>query len=429
MDIEELKGIDVTVEMLAFEIGSPKYLLPPPPSHLDHQRLEEKWPIIRANVGNILESFSATASHVWCIAIFIFGNMHRGFGFGDLVGPESNTKYEPHTVYVLLDHGSNEAEWPPLQSTIQAYLDDLDFTSSLEVHFEHGTLHQLAQTRLFPYKLAGCGKYRLSSGWKTYIHYVVKPSARLGAATYIKRADGELRPPPIGTLGCYLEILKPGSPTWTKVGLTSYQAVRPALEGFRLGARGPKGWQKSTVIECPAEGSPLSIVDSEELKPDVTWPSTSLIEHPPKLRGNFSHDMYNNFDRHSGNEFASLWAASRYGRRGATTNCRLDWALIKPLDSCPQRDGDNTFPNELPRPDNDREDRSFASSLQPPCLANLKVGDKLYSFETDYVAGRFITLRADIMVIEEEKLACLGRPIRPSTEYLILRGLAEDHGE
>jgi hypothetical protein len=438
-------GFDVAIEIIAPELFQRKYISP----ILDDQslgKLSADWPAIKNRVVDILDLFPATASHMNLISLF-------------RLGYEPDSEQNPKTIYVSFDYQSDQLAWPSVIQRIQDYLDGLGH--GLHVHMEHNVLKHFAFPLVPPqYRKDEEREMGPKFNLQMYTRYqtTVGPGADIGAACYITRDDGQQVSPLHGTFGCYLEIQQEGIPGWTKVGLTNYHVVRPALSGYQVKKQetpsGPR-----TVQEPPANGSALWQADREgfdrqgvggrEGAPDRQGvENCALIEHPSRARHNYNVDELQKgiarrsplpgmqaqmeediafFDQDS-NLFGQVWAGSGYRRRTAS-NGRLDWALIKPLSE--ERVQDNLLPDEeqyygkvLPA------DMPAASALGTPLkpppdgtpgrgLDRLKPGDNVYKMgaNTGISLGLFDGFKPDCKIHDERQT---GLDNLLSTEYMFI---------
>ncbi len=243
VDRGPLKGMDVCIEMVAEQLTWRKYMAPVP-KDASFPKLAADWPAIQTRVSEILGSFQCTASNVITIALF-------------KLGFDSSNVTNPKTVYVSVEYESSQVEWPPVVEKIQRYLDT--FSHGLRLHLEHNVMFRWA----FPLVSAGLTpeekEERIEQlGFKELSEYKrrVDLGADIGAAQYIRRIDGRDCSTLMGTLGCYLEIKSLRHPTWTKVALTNYHVVRPAINGYQLGIQpGPEEGRLRSARMAPVEDS------------------------------------------------------------------------------------------------------------------------------------------------------------------------------
>ncbi|KAK4155595.1 hypothetical protein C8A00DRAFT_31542 [Chaetomidium leptoderma] len=357
-------GFDVAIEIMAPELIQPKYISPALDENLP--KLSEDWPTIKDEVVGILELFPATASHMTTISLF-------RLGYDELV-----TKANPMTVYVSLDYESDQLGWDPVVQEIQCYLDG--FEHDLHVHLEHNVLNHFA----FPLVAPNWDEAKIEIqnprfGFQVNPQYqtAVGPGADIGAARYITRDDQHQVSPLLGTLGCYLEIQREGTPGWTKKAF----------------ARDP---------------SPETQNDLDD--------KIAFFDQ----------------DRHL---FGKVWAGSGYTRR-TKTNGRLDWALIEPIsqDRVKGGQGQGQGINVLPDRDEWKSTQllprympyspTFGTPLKPPPdgkrnLDQLGKDDLGYKIGTSTGAtvGVFNSVQTDCK-IGDEKYMGLKNPY--STEYTFI---------
>ncbi|KAK3349158.1 hypothetical protein B0T25DRAFT_591639 [Lasiosphaeria hispida] len=186
----------------------------------------------------------------------------------------------------------------------------------------------------------------------------------VGAHRYIKREDGKLLSPMVGTLGCWIEI-KIKDRGWKKVGLTCYHVIRPCLDGFRMRVEEVEKHGK-LVLRKPKKDSDLWAADIHGLKTEGS--GGRLVEHPTRAKHNFTiEDRRERVERLESTGYPNdaldvkagldeaiaffdgdnqlfgqvIFASGYMGRTRA--NGRLDWALISPR---ADRIGGNPLPSE-----------------------------------------------------------------------------------
>ncbi|KAH6632017.1 hypothetical protein F5144DRAFT_572823 [Chaetomium tenue] len=120
---EKLGDIDIAVEMIAEEFTLKKYMSGIPEEILA-EGLERDWPGIKSRVIEILDSHSATKERMSMITLCRLG-----------FSPRDSENQE--TVYVSIEYGSDESEWPPIIEEIKQYLKEVDY-AQLHVQFEYG---------------------------------------------------------------------------------------------------------------------------------------------------------------------------------------------------------------------------------------------------------------------------------------------------
>lgn len=204
-----LGSSNVVVEIIDGMLLRPKTIGP----ILKNERLEAEWPIIQGKVFSILESSGATKGAMNTIAIFRYGR-------------SADSSKNPITVYISLDPGTPDSNWPQVLSRIRAYLNTL--SHKLEVHMEHNTLDVCAFDLLPP----DSGALR-GPAWPAYEERA-NFGAEIGPSLYILGGDGNRLNSGFGTLGCYVELKTESAPAWKRYALTNYHVVRPCFEGFSI---------------------------------------------------------------------------------------------------------------------------------------------------------------------------------------------------
>lgn len=433
-------GFDISVELIAPERIRRKHISPLPNDD-GFPRLAAEWPAIMAEVVRILERFPATASFINLVSLF-------------RLGYHADATRNPRTVYVSLDYESDQHGWPPIIRTIQDYLDGLEH--DLHIHLEQNLLNHLSFP-LAPPRVGDQDRADLQTRFNFDPHRdyptAVVPGADVGASRYISRDEDQSQvvSPLVGTLGCYLEIQRQGVPGWTRLALTNYHVVRPALSGYRLGSStkapipnsplwradrkgfGPRGIESRALMEHPARAKHDFAVNS--LQRAIARQSPSAPDH--QLRDKLAEKLA--FFDQGKHLFGQVWAGSGWKRR-TTANGRLDWALIKPthLDRVPQEGMMNLLPDSaqwsgtsallewLP----DASTWGAPLKSPPPTAATpttlisaLGQGDLVYKVgsSTKATVGHFQQIKTKCRIGDEK---CMGLQDAYSSEYAFV-GVAE----
>jgi hypothetical protein len=439
-----LQFLDIAVEIIAEELTWEMYV-----SHIPERELTpwlvRDWTCIKDNVSSILETNAATQGKVSTISL-----LKLGFS----VDLDSN----PLTVYVSVFYESEEAEWPPVISQIQHYLDSYPY--NLHLHMEHSS-SQTYPTFDLVLKPITAEEQKRKMGLNFSINRTYETAVSfgedIGPACYITRNDGEKVMPGVGTLGCWVEIKTQKAKEWTRYALTNYHVIRSALDGFRLAVNS----KNKSGLATPVKGSDLWKADLNGIFPAVSFASRLMeIEHPTRAKHCFAVEYWRKqigqskpsakrtaaedyvakitkfFD--DGNQrLGTIYAASGYTRR-TPSNGRLDWALIKPLD---RRIGSNTIPETeewVKKGMNMPPFETTGTDIQQPPVggaSSITNGQLLFKkgASTGLTAGNFSQIRSKVTLGDDahleaimgtdkyhsDELQCIGSP---STEWLAQNG-------
>jgi hypothetical protein len=428
---------DISVEMVTQDLIRQKFLSPLDNDEV-YPRLKVAWPTIKSGIFNILQKFGSTAGHMTTIALFKLG---------------LNEAYNnPKTVYVTVDYESPESGWPPVVKNMQTFVDEFGF--DLHVHLEHNVMGHAAFA-LVSTNLTDAERHIRERDFN-YDHQrpyttAVSSGADIGAGCYIRRTDGELASPPVGTLGCWVEInIKDKG--WEKMALTNYHIVRPSIEGYIIGVKkveveAGKPWVARRDMGDPSQNSELWTADHKGLTPK-SMPNHHRMEHPARVKHNFAVETLQrkigSLDRRGkpvpdsfreklsevisffdGDKqyFGTVYFASGYLKR-TKTNGRLDWALIKPISD--DRIGGNALPSYHDWAANgydiDETPDVSGGNLKPQTrsIHNMGKGGLVFKngASTKSTIGKFEEIKPDCTIIEEKYMPGRKAGDRRSTEYM-----------
>jgi hypothetical protein len=428
-----LQHLNIAVEIIAEELTWDMYISPVPERELSPWLVQD-WDCIRENVSSIFETNEVTKGKVSTISLF-------------KLGFSANLDMNPLTVYVSVDYESEEAKWPPIVEQVQHFLDS--YPHNFHLHMEHGgpqmypTFDLLLKPVTADEQAVKAGlNYSLDRTYQT----TVGLGEDIGPACYITRNDGEKVMPGLGTLGCWVEIKTQKTPEWTRYALTNYHVIRPALAGFRLAVKP----DTKSGLAAPAKGSDLWQADLHGIYPASNFASRMMeIEHPARSKhcfavGFWRHEIARNgplnrnpddekyladittfFD--DGNQrLGTVYAASGFTRR-SPDNGRMDWALIKPLDT--RRIGSNTIPTRkewLQKTTHVPLHRATGKNLQQPPVAGssfIPGGEMIFKkgASTGPTSGRFSRLKTDVTLKDDAHLeAVMGTDKYHSREFLFV---------
>ncbi|KAF5968509.1 hypothetical protein FCOIX_11358 [Fusarium coicis] len=239
---------DIHVETMALELVKRTYY-----TNIDDPFFQSAWEGLSSTIFNRLQSLRATQGRITCLSLQKYGTND------DLL------QDNPPTVYIskVLDG----AEWSDAQIHIEhneGMIGDFDnFTSLTSEQWYRGC-------RL---------KKRIEGEYYSTVHI----GDDFSAARCIKRTDGERLSPTNGTIGCFVQLkVSDPEPTWRTFILTSYQAVRPAFDGFAVA---PDGANSS--VAPPIANSDLWTVDPAGYTPNSSAKPTTF-ESPSQLKHHFN---------------------------------------------------------------------------------------------------------------------------------------------
>ncbi|KAM0227242.1 hypothetical protein ACHAP5_012217, partial [Fusarium lateritium] len=330
--------------MLAPERVDPVYVA----AVSDRPDLLTAWDLIKGIIHQALDSFEATRQKLTCLSL-----MHYGLS--------AEAKSNPITIYISVDESSDEAQWGSILTNIENTLEERGW-SELHVHIEHdqpdslvepeGTESEILQENMF---ISGQYQDKINIG------------DDIGAGNY-RDPDGVLCETSCGTLGCYLEVKTKSKQVWTKVGLTSYQVVRPAFEGSQLVPDYGRSEMADPVFNSqvwkvdqdgwkrkpPTEVKPAGLESPSHIKHNYsTWKLRSdiqaLEERFKKYRDTIEakelaqcrKNLRKNLEFFNKQNKIEIIGVSGFARRTQTGH-RLYWALI---DIPEERQGSNRLPD------------------------------------------------------------------------------------
>ncbi|KAG5743747.1 hypothetical protein H9Q70_013539 [Fusarium xylarioides] len=266
-------------ETIYLEIVSPELLQTIYYDEVGDPALSNQWDYVSDKLEADLRCHPAFRDHLTCLSLQRYG-----------VNP--NLRQNPPTIYVGLDHDSEERTWYTIMYQVEATMAEVGW-HGVQIHIEHNEnfsptfpLLPLAgpdvQARIDAGNLAN---KRIIGNYSDTLHI----GADFGAAKYLERPDkgtqGKLPSeetrinPGNGTLGCFIQIKTKTNPDWRTCALTNYHVVRPAFDGFTL-VSDPKetGYKPGP----PLEGSDLLKVDklgfSPNMVPDGTVKDKKVLE-------------------------------------------------------------------------------------------------------------------------------------------------------
>ncbi|KAF5990159.1 hypothetical protein FBULB1_206 [Fusarium bulbicola] len=215
--------------------------------------LSKAWDSTRKSIRTLLDSLQNTRGSLTCLALHKYG-----------VNPDINAN--PPTVYISMDHCSDESGWHYVATCVKGLLNKQGW-NHVQVHIEHN-LNMFYTFELLP--IVDNKADRIMEGRKNNKQITREYSNEvhigddISAARYIEAANVERlrRDPGLGTLGCFVQIKTTNHQEWRTFILTNYHVVRPAFEGFKLEMKGAK-----SVPAAPEKDSDLWYVDINGYSP------------------------------------------------------------------------------------------------------------------------------------------------------------------
>ncbi|KAF4442040.1 hypothetical protein FACUT_2263 [Fusarium acutatum] len=247
---------------------------------VNDRALSKAWDSTRKSIRTLLESLQNTRGSLTCLGLLKYG-----------VNPEINAN--PPTVYISMDHHSDESGWHYVATCVKELLNKQGW-KHVQVHIEHN-LNMCYAFRLLPIVDNKADRIRdgrtnnkqITSEYRSEVHI----GDDIGAACYPKvtnKKDLE-RDPGLGTLGCFVQIKTTNHQYWRTLILTNYHVVRPAFDGFKLKMKGVK-----SVPAAPDEDSDLWYVDVNGYSPSNRHNLKCQVhgmESPSRTKHNFTTTM------------------------------------------------------------------------------------------------------------------------------------------
>ncbi|KAF5707144.1 hypothetical protein FGLOB1_7095 [Fusarium globosum] len=256
---------DIHVEIMAPELVQTTHY-----ANIDDPVYQSAWECLSSTIFNRLQSLRATQGHVTCLSLQKYGT-------------DDYAEANPPTIYISVDHDSDETQWPDVVTEVQRTLDAAEW-DDVQVHIEHnqgmvGYFDNITN----PTREQTHRGYRLKKRMEDNYYSTVHIGDDFGAARDIKRTDGKQLSPTNGTIGCFVQLRTSGpESTWRTFILTSYQVVRPAFDGFTVT---PDGADSS--VAPPTANSDLWTVDSVGYTPDSLAKPTTF-ESPSRSKHHFN---------------------------------------------------------------------------------------------------------------------------------------------
>ncbi|EWG54907.1 hypothetical protein FVEG_13002 [Fusarium verticillioides 7600] len=257
---------DIHVEIMALELVKRTYY-----TNIDDPVFQSAWECLSSTIFNRLQSLRATQGHITCLSL-------QKYGTNDDI-----LENDPPTVYISVSHESDETQWHEVVREVKKLLDAVEWTD-VQVHIEHnegmvGDFDNLTSLTSEQWYRGNRLKKRIGGRYYSTVHI----GDDFSAACYIKRSDGERLSPTNGTIGCFVQLKTcDPEPTWRTFILTSYQAVRPAFDGFTVTPNGA-----DSKVAPPTANSDLWTVDSVGYTPNSpAKPAT--FESPSRLKHHFN---------------------------------------------------------------------------------------------------------------------------------------------
>lgn len=262
------KDRDIHVEIIAPELQQTIYY-----GDVSEPFLLGSWDTVMDMVYKRLQSFEATKDHMTTIALEKYG-----------VDPDRRSN--PPTVYISVDHDSDETQWPVILTDIKSTIDAVGW-NHVQVHIEHNLNMSCAFDLLPPTgntgerKNLGLAANKLLTGDYSQ---VVRIGDDFGPSHYVTRTDGTPRDPGNGTIGCLVQIKSKSHPDWRTYILTNYHVVRSAFDGFTLAPAG-----MGSRVVAPSKSSDLWKIDANGYTPRSRIKNKPAgFESPSRSKHNFT---------------------------------------------------------------------------------------------------------------------------------------------
>ncbi|KAF5669311.1 hypothetical protein FDENT_11579 [Fusarium denticulatum] len=242
--------------------------------------LSKAWDSTRKSIRTLLDSLQNTRGSLTCLALHKYG-----------VNPDINAN--PPTVYISMDHCSDESGWHYVATCVKRLLDKQGW-NHVQVHIEHN-LNMFYTFRLLPTIDSKAARIkdglennkRITSEYSNVVHI----GDDIGAARYVDVTNMKNleRDPGLGTLGCFVQIKTTNHQEWRTFILTNYHVARPAFEGFKLEMKGTK-----SVPAAPEKNTDLWYVDNNGYSPGNKHNLKGQVhgmESPSRTKHNFTITM------------------------------------------------------------------------------------------------------------------------------------------
>ncbi|KAF5593542.1 uncharacterized protein FSUBG_9777 [Fusarium subglutinans] len=256
----------IYVEIVSRDLIKTKYY-----GRVNEPALSRAWDTVRDLIYERLQSLPTTRGYLTCLALQKFG-----------VNPLINAN--PATVYISMDHRSDETSWYGVVSAVKDVLDHLGGWEHVQIHIEHN-LNWLSTYEPLPLDPSKRAKGEAANKRiKGDYNKTVQIGDDFSPSRYILEGD-QKHNSGFGTLGCFIQIKRKSDPQWRTCALTNHHVVRAAFDGFAF-LTGPDGEIQKLP---PPEGSDLRKVDfdgynaSSKLSHEV-----ASFESPSRAKHNFT---------------------------------------------------------------------------------------------------------------------------------------------
>jgi hypothetical protein len=257
----------IYVQIIARDLIKTKYYGP-----VKEPALSKTWDTVSGLIYERLQSLPTTRGYLTCLAL-------QKFGVNRLI--DTN----PPTVYISLDHRSDETSWHGVVSAVKDVLDRIDGWEHVQVHIEHN----LNMPCAFDTLPGDPSKRVTGEEANKRITGDYNETAQIGddfsPSRYVSGGFGRQANPGFGTIGCFVQIKTKSDAEWRTCVLTNHHVVRAAFDGFALHT-GPDG---ASVPAPPPISSDLWNVDSKGYKSSSKLHhQVSSFESPSRTKHNFT---------------------------------------------------------------------------------------------------------------------------------------------
>ncbi|KAF5571078.1 hypothetical protein FPHYL_737 [Fusarium phyllophilum] len=260
----------IYVEIVSRDLIKTKYY-----GRLNEPALSRTWDTVSDLIYERLQSLPTTRGYLTCLALQRFG-----------VNPLINAN--PATVYISMDHRSDETSWYGIVSAVKDVLDRVSGWEHVQIHIEHN-LNMLSTFETLPLDPS---KIDAGNTANKRIIGDYSKTAQIGddfsPSRYILEGPDKKHNPGFGSMGCFIQIKTKSDAKWRTCVLTNHHVVRAAFDGFALRTQ-PDGEIERVP---PPEGSDLWKVDFDgyNLSSNLGHEVASF-ESPSRTKHNFTIGM------------------------------------------------------------------------------------------------------------------------------------------
>ncbi|KAF4445224.1 hypothetical protein FACUT_91 [Fusarium acutatum] len=256
----------IYVEIVSRDLIMTKYYGP-----VNEPALSRTWDTVSDLIYERLQSLPTTRGYLTCLAL-------QKFGVNRFI--DAN----PATVYISMDHRSDETSWYGVVSAVKDVLDRIAGWGHVQVHIEHN-LNMLCAFETLPFDPSKRAKGEAANKRITGDYSeTVQIGHDFSPSRYLLEGP-EKQSPGFGTVGCFIQIKTKSDAEWRTCVLTNHHVVRAAFDGFALHTQ-PDG---ETVLTPPPKDSDLWRADFYGYKPSLKLDhEVTSFESPSRTKHNFT---------------------------------------------------------------------------------------------------------------------------------------------